>query len=243
MEQINYTNMFLITLGNQVNRVEEIIETQDHLKKSFIKNDNKPLFKPFELSKKFQENPQIDQAFIDKISQKVKDNLVIPETPQHFAIPETPLPSYRRINLVKRNISPKTEVNKLPSIQKDFKDHSDRQEKWLILNTLTIKDLHEEIGQYKEDIKCLKQPTSSGFLIPHDHINRVGFYHSNPKKENFEEVLESSQDNSDKINAYLNTISKVIFQRWEVSLTIVIKNKFVLDIIALIDSGATLNRL
>ena len=55
MEQINYTNMFLITLGNQVNKVEEIIETQDHLKKSFVKNDNKPLFKPFELSWKFQE--------------------------------------------------------------------------------------------------------------------------------------------------------------------------------------------
>ncbi|KAL6320040.1 hypothetical protein AAG906_004434 [Vitis piasezkii] len=134
MEQINYTNMFLITLGNQVNRVEEIIETQDHLKKPFVKNDNKPLFKPFELSKKFQENPQIDQAFIDRISQKVKDNLVIPETPQ-------------------TNISPKAKDN--------------------------------------------------GLI-------RVGFYHSNPKKEDFEEVLESSQDNSDKINAYLNTISAAL---------------------------------
>ena len=102
MEQNNYTNMFLITLGNQLSRVEEIIETQDHIKNSFVKNDNKPLFKPFEFSKKFQENPHIDQAFIDRISQKVKDNLVIPETPQPFAIPETPLPSHRRINLVKR---------------------------------------------------------------------------------------------------------------------------------------------
>ena len=37
----------------------------------------KHLFKPFELSKKFQENPQIDQAFIDRISQKVKDNLLL----------------------------------------------------------------------------------------------------------------------------------------------------------------------
>ena len=143
MEQINYTNMFLITLGNQVNRVEEIIEIQDHLKKPFVKNDNKPLFKPFELSKKFQENPQIDQAFIDKISQKVKDNLVIPETPQ---------PSHRRILLVKRNISPKAKDNGLirltrePSIQNPFKDHEDKQEKRIILNALTIKDLQEEIG-------------------------------------------------------------------------------------------------
>ncbi|RVW24955.1 Enzymatic polyprotein [Vitis vinifera] len=125
MEQINYTNMFLITLGNQVNRVEEIIETQITLRSLLI-------------------------------SQKVKDNLVIPETPQTFAIHETPLPSHRRILLVKRNISPKAKDN--------------------------------------------------GLI-------RVGFYHSSPKKEDFEEVLESSQDNSDKINAYLNTISKVIFQR------------------------------
>ena len=98
MEQNNYTNMFLITLGNQPSRVEGIIETQDHIKNSFVKNDNKP----FEFSKKLQENLHIDQAFIDRISQKVKDNLVIPETPQPFAIPETPLPSHRRINLVKR---------------------------------------------------------------------------------------------------------------------------------------------
>ena len=151
--------------------------------------------------------------------------------------------------MVKRNISLETKVNGLikitrkPSIQKAFKDHSDRQEKRLILNTLTIKDLQEEIGQYKEDIKSLKQPTSLGFFTPYDHINRVGFYHSNPKKEDFEEVLESSQVNSDEINAYLNTISKVIFQMWEVSLTIVIKNKFIFDIIALIDSGVALNYL
>ena len=78
MEQNNCTNMFLKTIGDQLNRFEEIIETQDHIKNSFVKNDNKPLFKSFEFSKKFQENPQIDQAFIDRISQKVKDNLVIP---------------------------------------------------------------------------------------------------------------------------------------------------------------------
>ena len=41
----------------------------------------------------------------------------------------------------------------------------------------------------------------------------------------------------------MNTISRVIFQRWEVSLTIVIKNKFVFDIVALIDLGAALNCL
>ena len=68
IEQNNYTNMFLKTLGDQLNRVEEIIETQHHIKTSFVKNDNKPLFKPFEFSKKFQENPHIDHALIERIS-------------------------------------------------------------------------------------------------------------------------------------------------------------------------------
>ena len=68
MEQNNYSNMFLKTLGDQLNRIEEVIETQDHIKTSFVKKDNKLLFKPFEFSKKFQENPHIDQALIDRIS-------------------------------------------------------------------------------------------------------------------------------------------------------------------------------
>ena len=52
--------MFLKTLGDQLNRVEEIIETQYHIKTIFVKKDNKPLFKSFEFSKKFQENPFVD---------------------------------------------------------------------------------------------------------------------------------------------------------------------------------------
>ena len=110
MEQNNYTNIFLKTLGDQLNRFEEIIQTQDHIKTSFVKKDNKPLFKPFKSSKKFQENPHIDQAFIDKISQKVKDSLVIPETPQS---------SHRRINLVKGDISYETEADELLKIFKE----------------------------------------------------------------------------------------------------------------------------
>ena len=44
-------------------------------------------------------------------------------------------------------------------------------------------------------------------------------------------------------DSYLNTVSRVILQMWEVSLIIVIKDKFVLNIVALIDLGATLNCL
>ena len=66
MEQNNY--MFLKTLGDQLNKVEEIIETQDYIKTPVVKKDTKPpLFKPFEFSKKFQENPFINQDLIERI--------------------------------------------------------------------------------------------------------------------------------------------------------------------------------
>ena len=107
MEKNNYTNIFLKTLSDQLNKVDEIIETQDHIKTSFVKKDNKPLFKSFEFSKKFPENPHIDQALIDRFSQKVKDSLIVPDTPQ---------PSHIRINVIKEDISSKVEADELIKI-------------------------------------------------------------------------------------------------------------------------------
>ena len=108
--------MFLKTIGNQLNRFEEIIETQDHIKTTFVKKDNKPLFKPFEFYKKFLDNLHIDRALIDRISQKVKENLVVPKTPQ---------PSHRRINMVKGEISSEAETNELIKIFKEPPNQTD----------------------------------------------------------------------------------------------------------------------
>nr|CAN84177.1 hypothetical protein VITISV_023698 [Vitis vinifera] len=89
---------------------EEIIETQDHIKTTFVKKDNKPLFKPFEFSKKFLKNSHIDQAFVDRISQTIKDNLVVLKTPQ---------PSHWKINMVKGEISSEAEADELIKIFKE----------------------------------------------------------------------------------------------------------------------------
>ena len=45
------------------------------------------------------------------------------------------------------------------------------------------------------------------------------------------DIPESSHVNDNETDTFLNTVSRVIFQRWEVSLTIVVKDKFVFDII------------
>ena len=57
------------------------------------------------------------------------------------------------------------------------------------------------------------------------------------------DIPESFHVNDNETDTFLNTVSRVIFQRWEVSLTIVVKDKFFFDIIALIDSGAAENCL
>ena len=113
-EQNNYTNIFLKTLGDQLNRVEKIVETQDHIKTNFAKKDNKPLFMSFELSKKFQENLFVDQDLIKRISEKVKESLIVPETPQPS--------SHRRINAIDEEISSKAEADELNKIFKKFQE-------------------------------------------------------------------------------------------------------------------------
>ena len=57
------------------------------------------------------------------------------------------------------------------------------------------------------------------------------------------DVPESSHVNNEETDVFLNTVNVVIFQMWEVSLAIVIKDKFAFDIVALIDSRATKNCL
>ena len=77
---------------------------------------------------------------------------------------------------------------------------------------VTIKDLQEEVRQYKKEIKDLRQFTSLGLSDLQEQINRIIVENLVDNQENLEEVPESSQANDEKADAYLNTISRVIFQ-------------------------------
>ena len=103
---------------------------------------------------------------------------------------------------------------------------------------VSIKDLHDEVRQYRKEIKDLRQFTSLGLSHLQGQINRI-----TNDQGNLVDVPESSQVNDDETYVFLNTVSRVIFQRWEVSLTIVVKDKFVCDIITLIDLGVAENCL
>ena len=57
--------------------------------------------KPYEFSKKFQKKPQVNQTFMDRINQMVKDNITIPAQP------------HKQINMVKGDISSEEEADEL----------------------------------------------------------------------------------------------------------------------------------
>ena len=59
-----------------------------------------------------------------------------------------------------------------------------------------------------KEIQDLKQFTSLGFTNLQDHINKIFV-----NQGNLEEVLESSQVNEKVANLYLNSVSRVIFQK------------------------------
>ena len=81
-----------------------------------------------------------------------------------------------------------------------------------------------------------RQFISLGLTNFQDQVNKIL-----NNQEIQDEILESSKGNEKVIDTYLNIINRVIFQKWEVFLAIVINDKFVLNTIALIDSGASMN--
>ena len=81
-----------------------------------------------------------------------------------------------------------------------------------------------------------RQFISLGLTNFQDQVNKIL-----NNQEIQDEILESSKGNEKVIDTYLNIKNRVIFQKWEVFLAIVINDKFVLNTIALIDSGASMN--
>ena len=76
---------------------------------------------------------------------------------------------------------------------------------------VSIKELHDEVRQYRKEIKDLRQFTSLGLSDLQGQINRI-----TNDQGNLVDVPESSQVNDDETDVFLNTVSRVIFQRWEV---------------------------
>ena len=106
-----YQEEFYTYLGQEKKNIKfwiwfELFKQEDYLDypyKRVYNTESTDKIKSFEFSKKFQENPQINQVFVDRINQRIKDNLVAPLTVQ----PD------KRINMVKGDISSEEEADEL----------------------------------------------------------------------------------------------------------------------------------
>ena len=71
---------------------------------------------------------------------------------------------------------------------------------------ISIKELHDEVRQYKKEIKELRQFIGLGLSDLQEQINKIV-----NNQENLVDVPESSQVNDDETYAFLNTVCRVIF--------------------------------
>ncbi|GAV92068.1 hypothetical protein CFOL_v3_35452, partial [Cephalotus follicularis] len=78
IEQNNYTNRHLQTLGSQLSRIENTIQKMKQTSKNETKNQTqkiKPLFTTYKIP-----SSQIKQLTLNEINEKIRE-LIVPETP------------------------------------------------------------------------------------------------------------------------------------------------------------------
>ncbi|KAL6345597.1 hypothetical protein AAG906_017327 [Vitis piasezkii] len=108
-----------------------------------------------------------------------------------------------------------------------FKKYVSKQEVKKTINPYSLNEILTRFNQqYKKEIKDLRQFINLGFSNFQEQINRIIVGNLVDNQENLEEVPESSQVNDEEADGYLNTVKR---------------NKFGIDIVALIDSGVALN--
>ena len=120
----------------------------------------------------------------------------------------------------------------------------------------TVQDLQKEIKDTKSEVRTLKQELTI-LRVNHNLLdqrvkqlenashqgNEEGTSFQNPSDEEVDETVnptaEMGQEESSE--KFLETISRINFQKWHSKVRIVISKDFEFEVIALIDSGADLN--
>ena len=121
---------------------------------------------------------------------------------------------------------------------------------------VTIQDLQKEIKDTKSEVRTLKQELTI-LRVDHNLLdqrvkqientshqgNEEGTSFQNPSDEEVDENVNPTADviQEPPNEKFLETISRINFQKWHSKVRIVISRDFEFEVIALIDSGADLN--
>jgi hypothetical protein len=133
-------------------------------------------------------------------------------------------------------------------INYNFTDVSNRFKKEK--RPITIQDLQSEIKNIKQEIKELKL----NFNISNDQLvqeiislksetQQTDKVLQNDSEIKIKEIQDNNKvkQNSEDNNLFINLIDRIIFQKWNVEITLIITNEFQITTVALIDSGADMN--
>ena len=121
---------------------------------------------------------------------------------------------------------------------------------------ITVQDLQKEIKDTKSEVRNLKQELVI-LRVDHGLINQRVIQLENISYQGNEEGTSSQNPFDDEIDetvnltvdmepeptneSFLQTISRINFQKWHSKVRIVISKDFQFEVVALIDSGADLN--
>ena len=121
---------------------------------------------------------------------------------------------------------------------------------------ITVQDLQKEIKNTKSEVRNLKQKLTI-FRVDHslmdqrvkqlENTSHQGNEEStslqNPSNEEEDETVNPTADMLQEATngTFLQTISRINFQKWHSKVRIVISKDFQFEVVALIDSGADLN--
>ena len=110
-----------------------------------------------------------------------------------------------------------------------------------IQKPITIEDLKEEIQEIKKQIDQLKQENGQ-IKQKNEQIRNIIQYkqENSTKTSNNKDLGIIIPDKQTPIESFINTISKIDFQRWYINVKVMIED-FEVEMIALIDLGADMN--
>jgi hypothetical protein len=116
---------------------------------------------------------------------------------------------------------------------------------------LKILDLHSEINSLKQEIKEIK---TSNFQITEEQLAQemttLKINNNNPQQSSIENEVEPEENCKQIVQlitqptfkeSFLNSIDKMLFQKWYTEVRIVIDKEYVFETVALLDTGVDSN--
>ena len=178
--------------------------------------------------------------FLKKINVLTKDQETFLELVKHISDPN--LQKEYLDKLFKTLDSNKAEISKVPIVKKNSYDLTEILDKKKTKKvTSNIQDLQKDIKEIKLKIKELKEKQKND-------SETLQLLLQKQLEDNSDKEVESDSDNEQKVeniesipNDFLFVLKQITMRKYLIKITLILSKDFIIDTIALFDTGADLN--